>query len=155
MKKGLLLLALLGGLFVNAQTVINLQEHPNAELIDSLDATFPPALGPDSISPVMGDRFEEFQGEWIDFLTDFSTYLNDRDYRWGKPTRAFVRLYSNPEGEVQFILYKFYAGSMEESNYYRFPELLESFLKENSIPLAEPAMLPFSQCGPVTFVDAP
>ncbi len=102
----------------------------------------------------MGDRVEEFQAEWIDWLTDFAGHLNERNYRWGVPTRAFVRLYSNPEGEVQYMLYKFMPGSMDENNMVRFPELLEGYIKENPLPLSEPAMLPFSQCGPVNFIDA-
>lgn len=154
MKKGLLILALIWGVSTHAQTIINLQDNPSLELIDSLDNAYHPALGPDSISPVMSDRQAEFQAEWIDWLTDFAGYLNERDYRWGTPTRAFVRLYCDPEGKVEYMLYKFNPGSMDESNYYRFPELLQGYIKEQPLPLGEPGMLPFSQCGPVTFVDA-
>lgn len=154
MKKGLLILALIWGVSTQAQILIDLQGEPNKELIDSLDNAYHPAMGPDSISPVMGDRPAEFQAEWVDWLTEFSGFLNEKGYRWGVPTRAFVRLYSSPVGNVEYMLYKFYPGTMDESNMMRFPELLEEFVKGNPLPLGEPAILPFSQCGPVTFVDA-
>ncbi len=153
MRTTLFILALVLGLSTQAQVIINLAESPNAELIDSLDNAFSPAMNVDPEKAVMGDRPDAFKKEWAGFLKGFATYLNKNEFYWGKPTRSFLRLYSDEEGNVQYILYKLFADSLTEEQRDRFPELLEAYLIESPIPLAEPASKRFSQCGPVTFMD--
>lgn len=155
MKKLFLFLALAGGFTAMSQTVINLDDRENAqELIDSLAVFYTPALTADSTTGIMSARYLEYEMEFIEWRFDFSAYLNERDFFWNGPTKLQLYVYAKEGGEIDFVLYQFGNGSMDEESYFAFGPLLEKYVQEYNIPLSEKASQPFSQCGPVVMMDS-
>lgn len=155
MKIALLFLALTGGLTSVGQTVLNLDETPDGNrLIDSLNVFYTPALTSDSTSGIMSERATEYKLEWADWKLGLSEYLNEQGFFWHGPNKVTVYLYSNPMGKIDFFLYQFKMGSMDEESYFNFGPLAEKYIQENSLPLSERASQPFSECGPAIFMDA-
>ena len=155
MKKLFFFLALTGGFTAMSQTVINLDEREKPqELIDSLAVFYTPALTADSTTGIMSARFTEFETEFTEWRFDMSAYLNEQNFFWNGPTKLTLNVYAKEGGEIDFVLYQFVNGSMDEQSYFSFGPLLEKYVQEYNIPLNEKASQPFSQCGPVVMMDS-
>lgn len=123
---------------------------PERVLLDSL---YQNAMNADSTRAVFGDRQEAFMVAWPEFLAELAHYLKDHDFQWGAPTRCFARIYFADTGRVDLFLYSFREGTIDRAKEERFGELLNGFLAAHEFPLK--AAVPFAQCGPVVFQDAP
>ncbi len=118
-----------------------------------LDSLYQNAMNADSTLAVFGDRQDVFMVAWPEFLGELGHYLKDHDFEWGAPTRCFARVYFSATGQVDVFLYSFRDGTLDAEKEGRFGELLNGFLAAHVFPLK--AVVPFAQCGPVVFQDAP
>jgi len=118
-----------------------------------LDSIYKSALHSDEKLAVFKTAQEQkhFEKAYVKFLETFAIYLNANNFKWGKETRCFNRMYINNDGTVDYFLYNFAKDQISPEKEKEFDRLLEQFLKTNKFPMK--ADQKFAQCSPVRYSD--
>lgn len=66
--------------------------------------------------------------EYIDaykkMLGDLADFLSRKNFKWGKPTRCFNKIYFKADGSIDYYLYNFKPGEIEKAKENEFRMLL-------------------------------
>lgn len=84
-------------------------------------------------------------------LTDLATYLSENNFKWGNTTKCFNKIYFQPNGTIDYFLYNFKSGEIDNSKEKEFQRLLNQFIASYKFSLS--SQRKFSQCSPVTYMD--
>lgn len=85
-------------------------------------------------------------------LTELSLYLGEKRFEWGGSKRAFLRLYFNPEGELDYFFYQFREPLNGEKS-EDLEKLVEKFSKKYVFPMQAEPPTPFFIFGPAIMKD--
>jgi hypothetical protein len=121
--------------------------------VSHLDSVYRSAVHADTAKAVFAGREDEVAQAYVQLLQSLGAYLKANQFTWGKPTKSFNRIYFRADGTIDYYLYKFRAGEIEAVHEAEFQRLLAEFVKTHKIELH--GRLPFAQCSPVTYQDAP
>lgn len=119
--------------------------------IETLDERYQSALHSDSTKSVFKGREDEFTRAYHSLLQELSEYLKKNNFTWGKEVRSFNRIYINRNGEIDYFLFNFREGEIEELKEQHFKKLLTKFVENYTFPLA--SEVNFAQCSPVKYRD--
>lgn len=123
----------------------------NGIRISNLDSIYLSAVHSDSTKSVFHRNQEEFIQSYQKMLQELGTFLKQNNFKWGKQTRCFNRIYFNKNGKVDYFVYKFSQGELTEEKEKQFQDLLLQFLQSYSFPLKSSSG--FAQCSPVRYND--
>lgn len=93
----------------------------------------------------------ELQKSYILLIKDLATFLKLKDFKWGKTTKCFNRIYFNPAGKIDYFLYNFPKDQIAPEKEKEFERLLNLFVKEYKFPLI--ANENFAQCSSIKYTD--
>ena len=119
--------------------------------IEKLDETYQSALHSDSSKAAFRGREKEFYDGYISLLKELSQYLKENNFKWGKTTKCFNRIYLNKIGEIDYFLFNFKPGEIDNKKEKEFERLLGNFVQKYKFPLTNVSN--FAQCSPVTYMD--
>jgi hypothetical protein len=119
--------------------------------IEKLDAAYQSALHDDSTKAAFKGREKEFHEAYISLLRDLGTHLKENDFKWGKKTRCFNRIYIDKDGGIDYFLFNFKPEEISSEKVEQFRQHLEQFIQNYKFPLSN--KVNFAQCSPVTYLD--
>lgn len=119
--------------------------------IEKLDQTYQSALHSDSSKAAFRGQEKEFYDGYISMLKELSQYLKENNFKWGKTTRCFNKIYLNNNGEIDYFLFNFKPGEIDNKKEEEFKRLLGKFIQKYRFPLINENK--FAQCSPVTYMD--
>jgi hypothetical protein len=154
MKNILIYLFLLASIAAYGQKAMTFQEaEKQGKSYPSLDSLYKSALDSDSTKAVFKTPAEQqvLQKAYVDFLKGLGDFLKANNFKWGRLTRCFNRIYINSDGTVDYFLYKFSKDQITEEKEREFERLLNTFLKDHKFPAT--AKEKFAQCSPVKYSD--
>ena len=93
----------------------------------------------------------EVQKAYQSLIFDLSKFLSESNFRWGKTTKCFNRIYFNKKGKIDYFLYSFPEGEITNEKEREFSRLLNIFVKKKKIQLN--AKEKFAQCSPIKYND--
>ena len=151
MKALLLLLAILPSIVTHGQKIATTFQKAADKGIsmEKLDETYQSALHSDSTKAAFKGQEKEFYDAYISLLKDLNKYLNKNNFTWDKSTRCFNRIYLNKSGEIDYFLFNFRPGEIDNQKEKEFEKLLGQFIKTYKFPLTNKNN--FAQCSPVTY----
>jgi hypothetical protein len=154
MKRILVLLIVLFPSITNAQKIAatfrDAVENKGLS-IEKLDETYQSALHDDSTKAAFKGQEKEFYDAYISLLRDLGTHLKENNFKWGKKTRCFNRIYINKEGGIDYFLFNFKPEEVSSEKEAEFRQHLERFIQTYKFPLTN--KVNFAQCSPVTYLD--
>lgn len=154
MKNVLVLIAILLSTLTYGQKIAaSFQNAINVKGIslEKLDEIYQSALHSDSSKAVFNGKETEFYDGYVSLLTDLATYLKKNDFTWDKTTKCFNRIYINKNGEIDYFLFNFKPGEIDDKKEREFKNLLETFIQTYKFPMT--SNVHFAQCSPVTYMD--
>ena len=106
----------------------------------------------DSIHPVFTQIYFDsvVDKAWNNLLQNMGKYFSKNGLKWDNPTKCWNRMYFSSTGDVDYFVYHF-ISPVDEKKEIEFKKVLNSFLKENKMPVA--ASRKFSLCRGVTWTD--
>ena len=118
-----------------------------------LDSLYKSAVHSDEKKAVFKSEKEqlELQKAYQSLIYDLSKFLNESNFKWGKTTRCFNRIYFNKNGKIDYFLYNFPDGEITDEKEKEFSRLLNIFVKKKKIQLK--AKEKFAQCSPIKYND--
>lgn len=119
--------------------------------IEKLDEAYQSALHDDSTKAAFNGQQKEFYNAYISLLQDLGTHLKENNFKWGKKTRCFNRIYINKDGGIDYFLFNFKPEEVSSEKEAEFKQHLESFIQTYKFPLSN--KVNFAQCSPVTYLD--
>ena len=119
--------------------------------IEKLDEKYKSALHSDSTKAAFKGQEKKFTEGYISLLNDLSTFLKKNNFSWGKQTRCFNRIYMNKNGQVDYFLFNFKEGEIDQAKEEEFKKLLNKFIQTYEFPLKN--TVDFAQCSPVKYSD--
>lgn len=120
--------------------------------IGRLDSIYESAIHIETAKAVFKTKKEQdsLVKSYTDFLQQLGKYLKDNNFKWGKPTRCWNRIYFRADGKVDYYLFDFKTDISPEK-VARYKELFRAFAATHRIKIS--ARVKFAQCSPVTFKD--
>ncbi|MBX2966408.1 MAG: hypothetical protein KF845_09700 [Cyclobacteriaceae bacterium] len=118
-----------------------------------LDSLYKSALHADTLLAAFAGKEKEFQGAYISLLKELGDFLHNSNFKWQKQTRCFNRIYINKTGKIDYFLFNFSPGEIEQEKEQEFERLLSEFIKNYRFPLTNTTN--FAQCSPVRYADKP
>ena|SRR5581483_9378025 len=116
-----------------------------------VDSIYQSACHKDSTKAVF-PHTSEFMVGYKDFLQKLSGYLYKHDFKCGTAGMGyFNRIYFEPNGKIDYYLYKFMPGTIDSVREQKFKSLANEFIKEYQFPLT--ANKKFAQCSHVVLCD--
>jgi hypothetical protein len=138
---------------VSAQTkVLNLEDAPKESLdIDQLLEKYPGAVHGDLELGVFNteETRELHVQSYYGMLREINNHMKTSGLSFGGEVRCMNMVFFNPDGSVDYFLFNFDQGSVDDDTQLRFKNLLQSFLENYTFPMK--ANTSFSQCGPVRY----
>jgi hypothetical protein len=119
--------------------------------IEKLDEAYQSALHDDSTKAAFYGQQKEFYNAYISLLQDLGTHLKENNFKWGKKTKCFNRIYINKDGGIDYFLFNFKPEEVSSEKEAEFRQHLESFIQTYKFPLSNEVN--FAQCSPVTYLD--
>jgi hypothetical protein len=119
--------------------------------IEKLDETYQSALHADSTKAAFKGQEKEFYDGYISLLTELNKYLKKNNFTWDKSTKCFNRIYMNKTGEIDYFLFNFKPGEIDNQKEKEFKKLLGQFIQTYKFPLTNKNN--FAQCSPVTYSE--
>ena len=127
--------------------------------IEHLDSVYKSAVHTDTALAVFKNESEQLNlgVAYIHLLKDLGKFLKENDFKWGKATKGFNRIYFAKDGSIDYFLYNFSMKSIEEKDrpskekVEQFKTLLNKFIATYKISMT--ADVSFAQCSPVTYID--
>ena len=119
--------------------------------IEKLDETYKSALHSDSTKAAFKGQEKQFTDGYISLLKDLSAFLKKNNFTWSKQTRCFNRIYMNKDGQVDYFLFNFNKGEIDQAKEEEFKRLLNTFIQTYQFPLKN--TVSFAQCSPVKYSD--
>lgn len=120
--------------------------------MEKLDSAYTNAVHSDStVYSIFSGQEKEFNDAYIEMLQDLSGYLKKNEFIWENPTWCFHKIYFSKEGKIDYWLYNFRTGEIDETKLAEFKISLNKFQKDFKFGL--PAKDKFSQCGSATYQD--
>ena len=140
-------------LFSQAQKIASsFQEAEKAgHAMAKLDAAYKSALHTDTTKAVFNGQEEEFMLAYQQMLQDLGGFLKENDFKWGKKTRCFNRIYFAKDGAIDYFLFNFNADQISEKKQRQFNLLLHKFVQNYKIGIKGKEK--FAQCSPVSYTD--
>ncbi len=130
-----------------AQQVVPIAKADSAGInLKSLDDAYP-----DAAKMVFSDQHEEYLMAYYSMLHEFSSFLNQNSFKWGRQIRCFNRIYFAEDGSIDYFLFNFKEGDLSKQQERSFNELLNKFTKTYKFTLTKGTK--FAQCGPVSYRD--
>ena len=93
----------------------------------------------------------ELKKAYQSLIFDLSKFLSKSNFKWGKTTRCFNRIYFNKNGKIDYFLFNFPEGEIANEKEKEFSRLLNIFIKKKKIQLK--AKEKFAQCCPIKYND--
>ncbi len=121
--------------------------------VSHLDSVYRSAIHADTTKAVFAGYEDEVVQAYGKLLQALGSYLKANQFLWSKPTKGFNRIYFRADGTIDYYVYQFRAGEIEAVREAEFQRLLTEFVKSHKIDLR--GRMPFAQCSPVTYHDAP
>lgn len=119
--------------------------------IEKLDAAYQSALHDDSTKAAFNGQEKEFYDAYISLLSDLAMHLKENNFKWGKKTRCFNRIYINKDGGIDYFLFNFKPEEISSEKVEQFRQHLEQFIQHYKFPLSN--KVNFAQCSPVSYSD--
>lgn len=119
--------------------------------ISHLDSIYLSGIHSDTSLAVFKTNQDEYIAAYQKLLQDLGKYLITNHFLWDKPTKAFVRIYFDKNGKIDYFLYSFRPDQLTEEQEKRFGELLSEFIVDYRFSLT--ASTGFAQCSPVTYMS--
>ena len=120
--------------------------------IQHLDSIYLSGLHVDSLKAVFSSTlFDTVQKSYIYTIKQFSKYLSSKGFKWEKGTRCFNKIYFSAQGEIDYFLFNFAPGQIEQNKEIEFERLLNEFIKSYKFPLS--GKNGFSLCSSVMYAD--
>lgn len=116
-----------------------------------LDSVYKNALGSNPTEGVFNSQADSFYKAYVTLLTDLSVFLKKNNFKWGKTTHCFNRIYFKHDGSIDYFLYNFKDPSFSNEQLLKFDELLKKFVQDYRLSMS--ALVNFAQCSPVTYKD--
>jgi len=93
----------------------------------------------------------ELQKAYQSLILDLAKFLSESNFKWGKTTRCFNRIYFNENGKIDYFLFNFPEGEITNEKEKEFSRLLNMFIKKKKINIK--AKEKFAQCSPIKYND--
>ena len=119
--------------------------------ISHLDSIYLSGIHSDTSLAVFKTNQDEYIAAYQKLLQDLGKYLKVNHFLWDKPAKAFVRIYFDKNGKIDYFLYSFRPDQLTEEQEKRFGELLSEFIVDYRFSLT--ATTGFAQCSPVTYMS--
>jgi hypothetical protein len=120
-------------------------------IFQDLEERYKSAVHVDTSQAVFPGKGQEVFNAYFKMFKDFAGFLKENKFTWGKPTRCINKIFFSADGTVDYFLFNFNNGEINEDKEIEFKRLLNEFLKDFKFSLS--ADEKFSQCGPVIYQD--
>lgn len=118
-----------------------------------LDSLYKSAVHSESKLAVFKSAGEQakLQQAYAKLINELGVFLKANNFKWGKQTRCFNRIYFTPAGKIDYFLYSFPKDELPVQKEQEFGRLLNQFIKDHRISLT--ANENFAQCSPIKYND--
>ncbi len=119
--------------------------------LNNLESSYADGVHSNPDSAVFADVQNEYIKAYYDMIQEINTYLNTNNFKWGGLIRCTNNIYFNEEGRVDYFIYEFEEGELQDERLEEFDQLLNEFIADYQFPMTKSQK--FSQCSPVNFRD--
>ncbi|KEO75265.1 hypothetical protein [Anditalea andensis] len=116
--------------------------------IEKLDKEYKSGIHSDTSLAVF-KNVNEYISAYQSMLQELGKHLQEKGFKWSKPTKCFNRIYFAENGEVDYFLFNFYQDEISIEQEEIFKNLLNDFIQEYRFPIREDEK--FAQCSPVNY----